>query len=355
MKLRLKLFFATMLFLSSLGFAQEGTEDIAVEAISSPMLRELNSGDFSAYPDENEETQGLGSIKLTWESHSTNQIQVKFRYDDELEWRYSDIIASTDNTFQLDSIEANRILVWSIGMNEIWSDEAIAHTLTSDAIENFVVKGSEEAVKITWSINYNIASYFKKNNIMAVVSYNTDIGKKRAKEGMEGSEWMHTEPFSIMNNKTAIDGLIGNEKYHFKLGFAPKGELKEALETNSSMVWTSAVKEKTKRGWGLAKVLILIGSLGFFIYGMKLMSEGLQQAAGSMLRKMLGSITANRVKGVFTGFGNYFFSAILFSYHSDDCQFCECWSDEFKAIRRSDDGCQYWNNHYGLDNPSHRV
>ncbi len=33
------------------------------------------------------------------------------------------------------------------------------------------------------------------------------------------------------------------------------------------------------------------------------MSEGLQQAAGSRLRNLLGSITSNRVKGVLTGFG----------------------------------------------------
>jgi phosphate:Na+ symporter len=36
---------------------------------------------------------------------------------------------------------------------------------------------------------------------------------------------------------------------------------------------------------------------------MKVMSEGLQQAAGSKLRNLLGSITSNRVKGVLTGFG----------------------------------------------------
>jgi len=69
------------------------------------------------------------------------------------------------------------------------------------------------------------------------------------------------------------------------------------------MIWSDSVKCKTERSWGIAKLLILIGSLGFFIYGMKLMSEGLQQAAGEKLRSMLGSITSNRIKGVFTGFG----------------------------------------------------
>ncbi|TNE74730.1 Na/Pi cotransporter family protein [bacterium] len=69
------------------------------------------------------------------------------------------------------------------------------------------------------------------------------------------------------------------------------------------MIWSDKVKVKTERGWGIVKLLILIGSLGFFIYGMKIMSEGIQQAAGNRLRKMLGAITSNRVKGVLTGFG----------------------------------------------------
>ncbi|OIQ29794.1 MAG: Na/Pi cotransporter [Crocinitomix sp. MedPE-SWsnd] len=49
--------------------------------------------------------------------------------------------------------------------------------------------------------------------------------------------------------------------------------------------------------------MILIGALGLFIFGMKIMSEGLQKAAGSRLRNMLASITKNRLKGILTGFG----------------------------------------------------
>lgn len=56
------------------------------------------------------------------------------------------------------------------------------------------------------------------------------------------------------------------------------------------------------RGWGLLKFLILFGSLGLFIFGMKTMSDGLQRASSTKLRQMLGSITSNRVKGVLTGF-----------------------------------------------------
>jgi phosphate:Na+ symporter len=54
--------------------------------------------------------------------------------------------------------------------------------------------------------------------------------------------------------------------------------------------------------FGLVEILTLIGALGFFIYGMKIMSEGIQKAAGSGLRKMLSMMTQNRFMGVFTGF-----------------------------------------------------
>ncbi len=46
----------------------------------------------------------------------------------------------------------------------------------------------------------------------------------------------------------------------------------------------------------------IIGALAFFIYGMKMMSDGIQRAAGSALRNILRSMTKNRFLGVFTGF-----------------------------------------------------
>ncbi|HAW19979.1 MAG TPA: Na/Pi cotransporter [Flavobacteriales bacterium] len=52
----------------------------------------------------------------------------------------------------------------------------------------------------------------------------------------------------------------------------------------------------------LFDALELLGSLGFFIYGMKVMSEGIQKAAGTRLRQILGAMTKNRFFGVLTGF-----------------------------------------------------
>lgn len=54
--------------------------------------------------------------------------------------------------------------------------------------------------------------------------------------------------------------------------------------------------------FGLFEVLYLIGSLGLFIYGMKIMSEGIQKAGGNRMREILGAMTSNRFTGLFTGF-----------------------------------------------------
>lgn len=53
--------------------------------------------------------------------------------------------------------------------------------------------------------------------------------------------------------------------------------------------------------YGIFDFLKLIGSLGVFLYGMKLMSEALQKVAGTRMRQILSAMTSNRVKGVITG------------------------------------------------------
>lgn len=54
--------------------------------------------------------------------------------------------------------------------------------------------------------------------------------------------------------------------------------------------------------YGLLDLLCLIGAVGLFLYGMKVMSEGLQKAAGDRLRNILGAMTRNRATGTLTGF-----------------------------------------------------
>lgn len=47
--------------------------------------------------------------------------------------------------------------------------------------------------------------------------------------------------------------------------------------------------------------LLFLGSMGLFLYGMKIMSEGLQKLAGDRLRNILTVMTKNRFTGVLTG------------------------------------------------------
>lgn len=54
--------------------------------------------------------------------------------------------------------------------------------------------------------------------------------------------------------------------------------------------------------YGFFNLLKLVGALGFFIYGMKVMSESIQKVAGDQLRTAMNIITTNRFSGIFTGF-----------------------------------------------------
>ncbi|HPJ14231.1 MAG TPA: Na/Pi symporter, partial [Spirochaetota bacterium] len=50
-------------------------------------------------------------------------------------------------------------------------------------------------------------------------------------------------------------------------------------------------------------VIQVVGSLGLFLFGMKLMSDGLQNSAGEKLQKLLGYMTHNRFTAFLTGLG----------------------------------------------------
>lgn len=53
----------------------------------------------------------------------------------------------------------------------------------------------------------------------------------------------------------------------------------------------------------LGVLFSLLGGLGLFLYGMKLMGEGLERAAGAKLRSLLDTLTRNRFAGVLIGAG----------------------------------------------------
>ena len=60
---------------------------------------------------------------------------------------------------------------------------------------------------------------------------------------------------------------------------------------------------KNNKEMGILQIFTLLGALGMFLYGMNLMSSGLQKAAGDKLRGFLSAMTSNPLKGVLTGVG----------------------------------------------------
>jgi len=186
----------------------------------------------------------------------------------------------------------------------IVSNSAILEELSSDStlvlFQN--VKGSqnENGVLISWNLNYELYELAKEKNL--VIKYNTKLNATRNKEGIEETDWMYSEVISAKSTSYKLEGLKSDEKYVFKIGLF--SDTREAAENQEKgVLWSSKSKFSTAESWGLKRFFILIGSLVLFIYGMKLMSEGLQRAAGSKLRQMLRAITSSSWRGVASGFG----------------------------------------------------
>ncbi|MGV7928874.1 MAG: Na/Pi cotransporter family protein [Spirochaetota bacterium] len=53
---------------------------------------------------------------------------------------------------------------------------------------------------------------------------------------------------------------------------------------------------------GFSISVTIFGGLGLFLFGMKIMSESLQMAAGDRMKSILSTVTNRRIAGVFTGF-----------------------------------------------------
>ncbi|MDG1841214.1 MAG: Na/Pi cotransporter family protein [Crocinitomicaceae bacterium] len=173
--------------------------------------------------------------------------------------------------------------------------------IDKDIFNNLKSHSKPEALKLTWSLDYDLLDEVKDKKI--IIKYNTKIGSKRAKKGFEGSEWKYTKMIDLKETSFEIKNLQGAEKYEVYIGLIDKNDTNK-ITSKTDVIWSKKVKAKTERGWGVMKMLILIGSLGLFIFGMKIMSDGMQRTAGEKLKKMLGSITSNRFKGILTGFSS---------------------------------------------------
>lgn len=244
-----------------------------------------------------------GKLTIQWDSSNTDYESVIFQYRTlgDQQWLLTNEVENTFST-EIINLPENTLFEYHIGAREngelhFNKATAVFNTYSESLFENHSSKGKVEGAKLNWAIPLN-----KLNELLAtypeasyVIKYNTKIGKKQNEAMPEKSPWVYINDISINKVSLKLKDLAGGEKYVYKVGLL--------LEAGTEPLWSKEGKFETERSWGIFRTLVLIGALGMFIFGMKIMSEGLQKAAGSRLRNMLASITSNRLKGVLTGFG----------------------------------------------------
>lgn len=248
------------------------------------------------------EIKETGSVTCEWESidESYKFISLKYRETTGDKW-LAIVVPVEEGKIEIKELPENLVYQYYLGAgsskdNIIYTSElSYFNSIGPGIFKSNQAKSKEEEVKITWGIEKNkldeLVTIYP--NAQYLIKYNTKIGKDQNKSDKTKSPWIELEPVSINKVSKTIEELVGGETYVYKIG----------LDLGSEVIWAKEGKVEVERSWGVFKLLVLIGALGMFIFGMKIMSEGLQKAAGSRLRNMLGSITKNRVSGVLTGFG----------------------------------------------------
>ena len=82
--------------------------------------------------------------------------------------------------------------------------------LTSDLFVNVTAKPGEENAKVMWSLDHDSYAQLKEQNAKLVITYNTKIGKKRNKKGIEGGEWMYTDLIDLSETPSELKTQIIN-------------------------------------------------------------------------------------------------------------------------------------------------
>lgn len=270
----------------------EALPPITVDGFSYSFEHDKDTSDLSLFE--------TGQLTLFWSSISADNVILNYRPLGNLDW----------SSIQLPGNKAVEFVLYNIGENQIFEYQLIRetenqtqrseigyfNTFSLTIFNNNSGKGKEAAFEIYWALPYDqlskITSVYPDAHYR--IKYNTKIGKDQNEADSTVSKWTYINDISINKVKVKIDeGISGGQDYVYKVGLVADGKT----------FWSESKKVKTERSWGIFKLLVLIGALGMFIFGMKIMSEGLQKAAGSSLRNMLGAITSNRIKGVITGLG----------------------------------------------------
>lgn len=99
-----------------------------------------------------------------------------------------------------------------------------------------------------------------------------------------------------LEDPVAYTDDTGFAETYFTLGSAP-GEYQITARINAGQRGSDLIVFNTfarKANWILMLIIGLAGGLGMFLYGMKLMSDGMKKSAGDRLRSILSRLTHNR-------------------------------------------------------------
>lgn len=185
-----------------------------------------------------------------------------------------------------DSLSSDSIVV-STG------NESGSYEISASDFQIITGKGKNNDAKLQWSVSHEAYNFMQaRGGYSFQVRYVSSGEHKGIEMGLKSADWHYVKDIPITENSCNLEDLADADKYYFCVG----------IFNGTDTVWSDEKKFETERSWGLIRVLILIGALGFFIYGMKIMSEGIQKAAGQRLRSILNAMTGNPAKGIFTGF-----------------------------------------------------
>lgn len=163
----------------------------------------------------------------------------------------------------------------------------------SDFIRNVRAEFEEEGLKVFWEPGPGMSALSGETEPSVSFAYFVVANDEGYRNGVTDVDWKVVEGVDWQDGVLAVAGPGVEDEILFRFGVGP----------DKDIVWSEIRQYRIEEPWGLFDFFVLLGSLALFLYGMKIMSEGLQQAAGANLRNLLGSIAGNRVKGIFTGMG----------------------------------------------------
>ena len=83
----------------------------------------------------------------------------------------------------------------------------------------------------------------------------------------------------------------------------------------------------------------LLGGLALFLYGMQMMSNGLEAAAGNKMKQILEKLTANRFPWSFSRSRNYSGDSVFLCHNRYGSRICKLWYDDIETGSMDYYGC----------------